>query len=209
MNEITEITPQVKDKMRCNIFLDGRFYCGLALETAVKHRLKVGMMVSTEFLNEIQLESEKSTALDKALTHVTGSRKTEREIRIFLEKKGYLPATIEYVLEKMRDYRFVDDVDYARSYAQAGAKKKGAKLIKMQLRGKGISEEDADAALEEVDEESQIQAASALLEKYLRGKSLEKETLAKAYRHLLSKGFDYDTAKAALERLKTIEEYDL
>ena len=208
MNEITAITPQVKDKARCNIFLDGRFYCGLALETAVKHRLKVGMIVTSEFLNEIQLESEKSAALDKALTHVTGSRKTEQEIRVFLQKKGYLPSTIGYVLEKMRDYRFVDDADYARDFAQAGAKKKGERLIKMQLKGKGICDEDADAALEEIDEEEQKEAAISLLTKYLRGKNLDKETLAKAYRHLLSKGFDYDTAKSALEALKTTEEYD-
>ena len=36
MPEITDITPQVKDKERCNIYVDGRFYCGLKLETAIK-----------------------------------------------------------------------------------------------------------------------------------------------------------------------------
>jgi regulatory protein len=209
MNEITAITPQVKDKTRCNIYLDGRFCCGLALETAVKHRLKVGMIVTPEFLSEIQLESEKTTALDKALTHITGSQKTEREIRQFLEKKGYLPAVIEYVLEKMRDYRFVDDAQYARTFAQSGAKKKGARLLKMQLKGKGISDEDADAALGEIDGESQIAAATDLLKKYLRGKPLNRETLAKAYRYLLSKGFDYEVAKSALERLKLSFDEDL
>ena len=29
MKKITAITPQVKDKKRVNIFLDGEFYCGL------------------------------------------------------------------------------------------------------------------------------------------------------------------------------------
>ena len=38
---ITEISPQVKDKERCNIYVDGRFYCGLRLETAVRCRLRV------------------------------------------------------------------------------------------------------------------------------------------------------------------------
>ena len=28
LNEITAITPQVKDKTRCNIYVDGRFCCG-------------------------------------------------------------------------------------------------------------------------------------------------------------------------------------
>ena len=41
MAEITSITPQLKDKERCNIYVDGRFYCGLRLETAVRCRLRV------------------------------------------------------------------------------------------------------------------------------------------------------------------------
>ena len=79
MNEITAITPQVKDKRRCNIYLDGRFCCGLTLEAAVENRLKVGQTVTEEQLAEIQLESEKSTAFDKALNHISATRKTEKE----------------------------------------------------------------------------------------------------------------------------------
>ena len=89
VNEITAITPQVKDKKRCNIYIDGRFYCGLTLESTIKNRLKVGQEISLETLAEIQLESEKNTALDKALTHLSATRKTEKQIRDFLAGKGY------------------------------------------------------------------------------------------------------------------------
>ena len=91
MNEITAITPQIKDKTRCNIYIDGRFYCGLTLQTAITHRLKVGQTVDLEFLSQIQLDSEKNTALDKALTHISATRKTEKQVRDFLSGKGYLP----------------------------------------------------------------------------------------------------------------------
>ena len=76
MSEITAITPQVKDKTRCNIFVDGRFYCGLTLEAAVKNRLKAGQTIDPDRLGEIQLESERSTALDKALHFIAASQKT-------------------------------------------------------------------------------------------------------------------------------------
>ena len=142
--EITAITPQAKDKTRCSIYVDGRFYCGLTIETMVKNRLKVGQSVSAEYLSEIQLESEKRTALDKALTHLTATQKTEREIRDFLTKKGYLPAIAEYVLEKLRGYNFVNDGEYAKAYVTAKSSKKGERLIRMELRAKGIA--DADAA---------------------------------------------------------------
>lgn len=206
MNEITAIMPQVKDKTRCNIYIDGRFYCGLTLEAAVKNRLKVGQTVLPERLAEIQLESEQSTALDKALTQLSATRKTEKQIRTFLECKGYLSAVIEYVVEKLRSYGFLNDGEYAEAYVEQAAKRKGGRLIRMELKSKGVSETEIDEALENLDGETELQTATAILQKYMRGKSYDRETLQKAYRHLMSKGYDYDTARAALSALCDCDE---
>ncbi len=206
MNEITAITPQVKDKTRCNVFIDGRFCCGLTLETAVKNRLKTGMTVTPERLSKIQLESEKNTALDKALTHVSASRKTEKQVRQFLEKKGYLPAVCDYVIEKMRGYNFLNDTEYAEAYIESVGKRKGVRLIRMELKGKGVAEEDIKSAMDTLDSSEQEQGALRVLEKYMRGKTVDKETLYKAFRYLMSKGFEYDVAKSVLGRFGEIDE---
>ena len=206
MNEITSITPQIKDKTRCNIYIDGRFCCGLTLEATVKNRLKVGQTIDPVRLAEIQLESEKNTALDKALTHVSATRKTEKQVRDFLAGKGYLPAVLDYVIDKMRGYNFLNDSEYAEAYVEFAGVKKGGRLIKMELRAKGVAEEEIDAALQNLDGETQEQAASAILQKYMRHKTADKETLAKAFRYLMGKGFDYETARAALSAFGDCEE---
>ena len=206
MSEITAITPQTKDKTRCNIFLDGRFYCGMKLETVVKNRLKAGMNVTEAFLSEIQLESEKATALDKTLTYITATQKTEKQIRDYLYKKGYLKSVVEYVIEKLREYRFVDDKDYAETYAQNAASRKGKRLIKVELARKGIQKEDVESALETLEVEDQEEAAKNILQKYMRSKEPTRENLSKGFRYLMSKGFDYDVAKKAIECFGDIEE---
>ena len=198
MNEITAITAQTKDKTRCNVYVDGRFCCGLRVETVVQNRLKVGCAITAEELAEMQLESEKNTAFDKALTHLSATRKTEKEIRLFLQRKGYLPAVVDYVVEKLRGYGFLDDGEYAQSYVEFASKRKGGRLIRMELKNKGLAEQEIDGALESLDEETELQTAKALLEKYMRGKTADVATLQKAYRHLLGKGFSYDAAKSAL-----------
>ena len=206
MNEITAITPQVKDKTRCNIYVDGRFCCGLTLEMVVKNRLKVGQEVTQEGLEGMQLESEKATALNKALNFLSATQKTEREIRAHLTKKGYLPAVIAYVLEKLREYDFVNDNEYAKAYTESAAKRKGGRLIRMELRGKGIADEAIEKAVSNLDGEKELATAAGILEKYMRGKTADKPTLQKAYRHLIGKGFDYDTVKEALLRYGMDEE---
>ncbi len=206
MNEITSITPQMKDKTRCNIYVDGRFCCGLTLEATVRNRLKVGQIVSPERLAEIQLESEKNTAFDKALTHLSATRKTEKQIREYLSGKGYLPAVVEYAVEKLRSYNFLNDGEYAEAYVEFSAKRKGSRLIKMELRSKGISEKEIEGALDSLSGETELESAKAILEKYMRGKTVDKQTLQKAYRYLMGKGFDYEVAKEALSALGTCEE---
>ena len=208
MSEITAITPQVKDKTRCNIYLDGQYYCPLKFEVVVQHRLKVGMSVSEGFLNEIQLESEKSTALDKAMTYLTAAQKTEKQVKDYLYKKGYLPAVVKYVLEKLREYRFVDDKDYAETYVENSSARKGKRLIQVDLYKKGISKEQIEDAMQTLDEESQFAGACAIAEKYMRSKEPTRENFAKAFRYLMSKGFDYEVSRKALDRLGRSEDED-
>ncbi len=206
MKEITAITAQAKDKRRCNIYVDGRFCCGLTAETVVKNRLKVGQSVTEEGLARLQLESEKNTAFDKALTHLSATRKTEKQIRDFLTKKGYLPVVCDYVVEKLREYRFVNDGEYAEAYAESAIKRKGGRLIRMELRGKGVPDEAIDEALGGIGEDAEIETAKAVFEKYMRGKSQDRQTLQKAYRYLLGKGFSGDTVKEVFAAVR--EEYE-
>lgn len=206
MAEITGITPQVKDGTRCNIELDGRFFCGMKLETVMRHRLKVGMRVTEEELSAMQLESEKRTALDKALHHIASSMRTEKEVRDFLRRKGYLDDVSSYVVEKMEEYGFLDDRAYAAEYAQSAGKRKGRRLIAAELRRKGVGEEEIGQAVDLL--EGEEESAKAVLEKYLRGKELNQKTLQKAFSYLLGKGYDYETARSALRALGETEDED-
>ena len=206
MNEITAITPQIKDKRRCNIYVDGRFCCGLTLEATVKNRLKVGQIISPERLAEIQLDSEKNTAFDKALTHISATQKTEKQMRDFLQGKGYLPTVIDYVVEKLRSYNFLNDEQYAEAYVESLSKRKGSKLLRMELRGKGVSDAAIDEALDTLPAGREEETAKALLEKYMRGKVHDRGTLQKAYRYLLGKGYDYEVVKSALSAFGECDE---
>lgn len=204
MSEITDITPQVKDKTRCNVFVDGRFYCGLTLEAAIKNRLKAGQAIDPDRLSRIQLESEKTTAFDKALNYISATQKTEKQVREYLSGKGYLPAVCDYVMEKLRDYGFVDDGSYAENYAVSAVKRKGVRLIRMELRAKGVSDDRISAATDGL--EGEEETAGRLLDKYMRGKPCDKPTLYKAFRYLIGKGFEYETARAALSAFGETEE---
>lgn len=198
MAEITSIEPQKKDKTRCNVYVDGRFYCGIKLEVAIKFHLKAGMQIERSRLDEIQLETEKSQALDKAMTHISASMKTKKQIQDFLVKKGYTQAVTDFVLERLEYYSLVDDYAYCRAYVQ-NVKGKGKRALENDLKKRGADLQAIDSVLGDVTEDAD--EVIDLLKKYMRSKEYTKENLYKGFRYLLSKGYDYETVKAAMDAL--------
>ena len=198
MSTITYIEPQVTDKTRCSIFIDGRFYCGIKLEVAVKYRLKAGMVIDKAQLDIIQLETEKAQAVDKALTHISASPKTRKQIRDFLIKKGYVDAVIDYVFERLDYYGYADDRQYCKMYVES-VSGKSKRAIEVELLKRGIDRDVIEEELSDLsDDEEEV---LTLLKKYLKGKEFSKENVYKGCRYLISKGYDYDTVKAASERV--------
>lgn len=205
MSEITSVEVQKKDKTRCNVYVDGRFYCGIKLEVAVKYHLKAGMPIDKKQLDEIQFETEKSQAFDKAANYISVAMKTRRQMHDFLSKKGYTEEVISYVLEKLESIGLIDDEEYCKAYVKS-VSGKGKRALEAALIKRGAERGAIDKVLSDCEEDTDD--AAAVLSKYLRGKVCDKQTLYKGFKYLLSKGYGYDTAKAALQKFgETDEDY--
>ena len=204
MKVITDIKPQQKTPTRCNIFLNNSFYCGLELETVMKYRLKIGLEIEEEKLDEIQCDSERLKATDKALNFLSNRAKTKKQVKEYLEKKGYTEKTVIAVMEKLIEYKYVSDENYAEDYVRVYSSKKGKRLIEMELKQKGVSDIDMRSALDSIENEEE--SALKIAEKYMKFKEKSKENLLKCYKYLLSKGFDYDLAKQTIEKVKENED---
>ncbi len=201
MAKVTQISIQERNKERCNIFIDGEFKFALSLELVLKYRLKVGVELGDKEIDEITFDGQKAEALNKAIAYVAKSLKTKKQVKIYLLSKGYSEQIAYYVIDKLKEYSYVNDVDYARQYIESCSKNQGKKLITYKLMTKGIRKDDIDLAYTMVNV-PQKENAKSVAEKYLRNKEITKENLAKAYRYLLGKGFSYDEIDFALNDFK-------
>ncbi len=201
MPEITQIQVQAKNKKRCNVFIDGEFYVALSIETAIKYGLKKGINVQPNELNEIAYESEKGQALSKAVEYVTKALKTKRQVKEYLLKKGYSEEIAWYCIDKLKEYNYVDDKEYSKRFIESTAKNQGKRLSAYKLMQKGVKKEDIESAYEQADIDEN-QNALLLAEKYLKNKIIDEQVLAKAYRYLIGKGFNYDQVSFALRKFK-------
>lgn len=206
MKEITQIAMQKHSAKHCNLYLDGVFYCGLRLETVLENRLKVGMMVEEGDIDKMQADSEYTHALDRAMTYLSGSVKTKKQVGDYLIKKGYTQTLVGLVLSKLEDYRFINDEQYAIRYTEVAKGNKGKYLIARELKAKGVDQKTTETVLEEFADDTE--GALRIAQKAIKGKEINRENLSKVYRKLLSKGFSYETCDSVIEKIKNQTEID-
>lgn len=200
MSKITKIEPQVKNKDRVNIYLDGEFRLGCSLELAMLNHLKNDVEISDEQLEKLVFENEKTQALNKAVTLLGKNLKTRRQMRTYLNDKGYSKTIVDYVLEKLSEYNYINDINYAKIYVRSVKNKYGKVKIIANLRQKGVSDKDIDEVMQEF--ESDTDSIMVLAQKYMKNKEANQDNIAKLYRHLLSKGFGYDEVNSVVREIK-------
>ena len=201
---VTDIKPQAKNTKRVNLYLNGKFYCGLELYTVMKHRVKIGNDYTANEIIDIQIAEEEGVCLNYALNLLSKSVKTEKEIIAKLKKRGYVSEIIDNVIFKLKDYGYVNDEEFAEKYINSYSKNKGKRLLKSELKLKGVS----DAIIEDkfLSVENELETAIKIAEKYVKNKPVDIKTKQKCYKYLLSKGFSYDDSKTAVDKVLSLDD---
>ncbi len=144
-------------------------------------------------------------ALDRAVGYLAARARSKREIEQKLLQAGYRPCTVEMVLYKLEREKLLDDGDFARQWVDSRSNHKlGKNRIAQELRRKGVSSEEAEAALESLDDEEQLAGAIALVEK-AAARLKKDEDLRKAKARIAAmlarRGYGWDIAREAIEKV--------
>lgn len=149
------------------------------------------------------LERSYPYALDKAISLLACRARTEKEIVDALRQNAYPEQTIARVMARLHEEGYVNDAAFAEQWVNARTVKgMGARRIRQELRLKGVSQEEIDNALNSTDENDLLETAVKMAEKAARGKTLsDSSDRQKVIAALVRRGYDFSTAKAALQRL--------
>ncbi|MBR3795533.1 MAG: RecX family transcriptional regulator [Clostridia bacterium] len=171
---------------------------------------KVGLEVDTDELRKWLLPRQYPMALNDAVAMLAQRARASGEIRQKLRRKLYMEDTIEMVLYKLEKERLLDDETFARDWAASRARSQlGRSRILQELRMKGISQEMAENALDELDEEEGDEAAVALAAKLLKRYSREtdeRKGMQKLLAAMARRGYGYEESRKAVQA--AIEQMD-
>lgn len=201
MEVITEIRKE-RGRYRVSVSSSDEFLVPVSLMR--ERPLTVGQPFDIEEYDNWLMLRQYRHALDRAVAYLAARARSRHEVEAKLLQAGYRPCTVEMVLYKLERERILDDADFARQWVEArSARKLGRSRIAQELRRKGVSADEAEEALEVIDEDDQLAGAVALAEKAV-ARIRPGEDSRKAGNRILAmlarRGYSWELSKRALRQ---------
>lgn len=204
--KITSIVKQKFNNERYSIYIDDVFSFSASIEDVMKNSLVVDTILDEKSLEALIDECEYTKAFEYSLSLIERKDYTAFEIENKLKNKELSNPTIKRTIEKLEALGFVNDSKFSQRYLNdsLSIKKQGIKKITYELNKKGISKEDI--ALLEFDEDTLYKNALFLAEKKYKLINDKKKAREKLFRYLVSKGYDFEMVKKAINEVTKEED---
>ncbi len=170
-------------------------------DVVLSYSLQVGEMDVDKF-REFLKENDRQNAKGYLYNMIARKARTTKEARERLYEKGYRKDAVDYAIESVSAYGYLDDGEYAKNYVSNAVRSKGGYRLRRELQLKGVSDESIAEALIEVDSDSEFISAVTLAEKYLKNKdATDVKVKEKLFRYLVSRGYGYDAVKKVMKHV--------
>lgn len=199
---ITLIEVQKRNKERANIYLDDEYAFSVGLMEAAK--LRKGQTLSDQEVAAMQGEDAVAKAVDSAARFLSYRPRSVDEVRRNLTGKSIDAPVVDAALERLTAMGYLDDAAFARFWVQnrTAFKPLGPGALRYELRRKGISDDDIEAVLEDVDPEAAAyQAAQSQLRRLRAARPDAKTFRTKLSSFLQRRGFNYGVINEVVRRL--------
>lgn len=149
-------------------------------------------------------------AKEKIQAYCAYQERCHQEVTKKLKSWGLIPDAVDMLMGELMQHNFLNEERYARSFARGKfrIKKWGRIKIRLELKKREIYSKCIEFAMEEIDGDDYYDTLKEVLQKK---SNLEKEThpykrKAKLTRYLVSRGYEYDLIRMAMEDSSTSSE---
>ncbi len=209
LNNITAILPSPNKKGYFDIYADGELILTITEDAVVEAGIKTGMPLDDEKLLDIERRVVLTRAKHKAYTYLSYGDMSEKKLFEKLTRAGFEKDIVKDCIESVKSQGFIDNSRYASTLARNMAQVKlyGIRRIENELKMRGISGEDIENAISEleIDFDKNIRK---LIGTRFKFDATDKKSVASAVRSLMRYGYDYENIKSALYEAVSEDDYE-
>ena len=212
---ITDIKQAVKNQNRVNIFVNGKYCFSLDIFQLTQLNIKVGSKFTKTEIENLEQQSEFGKLYALALNYCLMRPHSKKEISDYLwkktlnrklknrktgefyEKKGFSKISVEQVLNRLIEKKYIDDEKFAKFWVENRNQRKGSsiKKIKSELFSKGVSSDIIEQVLSESNRNDEDE-----IQKIIAKKAKKYTDEQKLIAYLARQGFSFDEIKKAISK---------
>jgi regulatory protein len=196
--KITAIKSQVKRRGRYSIFVDDKYAFSLSENALLDQKIIIGQEITREELTGFKDASKFDKAYNLTLAYVARRPRSEWELRDYFRRKEIDEESGEQIMNRLKDFGYVDDLAFARSWVESRRllKPVSKRRLVLELRQKHVADDIARQVLEE-DETSDKDTLRQLVAR--KRKQSRYQDDQKLMQYLVRQGYSYDDVKSALK----------
>lgn len=158
-------------------------------------------------MNRKEAKADLRYALDAAYRYLSHRARSIHEVREHLSKKGYCDAVVEEALDRLVQYGYLDDLEFARQFVRS-KDEWGSKRLRYELTRKRVDESIIAQTIPSSDDETFRcrRVAAAYLKR--RGPLLDQTLKRKLWAFLMRRGFAGDSVESAIRWLGEVSPDD-
>jgi len=150
-------------------------------------------------------KTERDNAFQQACRYLSSRALSEMELSMKLKRKGFTREAVEDALERLKEFKYLNDRELAESVGQGLADRDyGPIRVRKKLLDRGFDESLSEEILEDLFERVDLVAAAVKCgrrrDKTLANKPLLKRK-ASVMRHLSGRGFPMESIGRAMEEI--------
>lgn len=161
------------------------------------------MRMKHRFSNSTRPQAATGSPMDAALKFLGYSARSVREVERHLDEKQYGEVEVYETVERLKELGLLDDLAFAEAFIRTRLATKPVSRRKLyeQLLSHELPRELIEEALQAVDDPAEQENALAVAEKYARQMEAlpADERARRVLQRLLTRGYAYDDAAAAVE----------
>lgn len=190
-----------RGRRRVNVHIDGAFAFSLPADLVALHNLRQGQDVAPALVDALREADARQRCMDSALRLLARRPRSERELRDALARRRFERAHIAEAIARLRAMGYLDDAAFARFWVENrdASSPRSRRLLRAELRGRGVGAPIAAEATAEVDDEDAAYRAAARRLRAFSG--LDEESFRRRLGgFLLRRGFAYAVCERAVAR---------
>jgi regulatory protein len=165
----------------------------------------VGQALTDDEIGRLQEADTLEKAKQRAVDLIAYRPRSVKEVRQRLSRAKVDPETIQAVIASLQAAGLLDDAGFSQAWAESRQRTspRSKRMIEWELRQRGVGQDVIESAVAGVDD--QEMAYRAAVARWPRVAAVQPPELRrrKLTEHLARHGFNYETARGAIERVES------